>query len=175
MKENIVRLNSVLIYEKSYKTLRESSMVGLNKLIQKDPNAAKNKLKLSVKMNRVLKHDSSEIIFLQSMSANMLLSFCVELAIKALSYQKGKTINVSHDLNNLFNNKLDKESRDNIRSEVMNKMNISIDDFNEKIQINNNGFVRFRYLWEKSTQLDPNFLMQLLKSVKNQINWSGVF
>lgn len=171
MEENIKRLNTILIYEHSCRLIKKEFDSAFYRMTRKDHPLDDRLEIVTVDWASLFSEDSDEVCFAQAIPHIMLLSFCVEIAIKTLSIQRGKEIK-GHSLDKLFR-ELDINIQNQIIKEVTTDLKITKQHFNDSISINNSGFIDYRYAYEKShASINDSFLSSFLKSIKNQIIWA---
>jgi HEPN domain-containing protein len=167
--KNVKRLNLILIYEHALSILIGELNESFNKI---DRLFEDGEEKAVVDWSKPIHSGSREIGFALHIPIVVLLSFNVELSLKALLFQKKIKTKGFHNLKEYYL-QLDDITQLNIRKKVMMVEGISEDEFNRKMEENNMAFVEYRYPYEKEeASVNIPFLMNLLQAVKKQIDWT---
>ena len=170
-----VRLNGLLIFEHAFKTLEKESQEGLNstkikeKLEGQIGHLSENEKKqIYPQVPGVFEND--QIKLLQFIPSTVMLSFTIELALKILIEQRTGNNVRGHQLTNLLN-ELPEDLGQEIKRNTCAKMEITEDKFDEYVANNNNGFVDWRYFYEKNNNSHLGFLKNLYEKIKEKLDW----
>lgn len=161
--------NNVLIFEQAAKISLEKMIEGRDNLVSlgKDKNVIH--LRDITSQNEFTK---DTLLASQSIPGIVLLSFAVELSIKQIFFQNTGESITAHNLQTLFN-RLNQVQKDLIKKRVEHQLQISSNDFDDKLHSNSSGFLGWRYFYENQSQNSSSieFLNSFLESLKQEIKW----
>lgn len=176
-----VQINAILVFENAFNSLEKefNRAVKSSKTRQNIDKSLMEKLPPEVNYEDIKQQIYDQIPEIipqeketmgQVIPGVVLLSFSIELALKVLIKQlTGKDVK-GHRLDELLN-KLPQDKKSHIRDQVKIELNKNDEEFNMLVDRNNNGFVDWRYFYEKSGNFDLQFMKILLREIKSHIHW----
>ncbi|MGJ8685121.1 MAG: hypothetical protein ACSHWW_10885 [Nonlabens sp.] len=173
------QLNAVLIFEYAFNLLeaemnRGSKSIGAREKILEVINALPEKLenptieKLLSQVPIIKSND--KLMATQFIPATMIISFCNELALKALIHQTNGVNQRGHKLSDLISH-LSEIERIGIKQEMTSELNISDSEYDSLLNTNDDGFIKWRYFYEGGPSANLLFLKSMFKAVKKRITW----
>lgn len=173
MKENL-QINAIKAFKFAFSLLEDQMNSGVHSLrtrslILKHFEEHVNPVEISHLLDQIDGIESNDrLMAMQFIPAVVLLSFSIELSLKVRLKQSKNIEARTHDLHKLFN-MLTQQDKKFIKEKVQTEQRIQSKLFDDILRKNANGFVNWRYFYEKENSSNIEFLKSFLKSIKSII------